>query len=114
MDAKFNVRKVEPIGQREALAFVDYSREAQLRGKRNGLEKILLPEYPPSPRGEALHHLRMDLGLSLREGIAVSGLAAVEYSGLEHGSFTLADPADWDRLEKALTEARAEKARFTR
>lgn len=44
-----------------------------------------LPTYPPSPEGEALRDLRVELGLGLREAARVLGLSALELANLERG-----------------------------
>ena len=100
--APFVLISVEQIGTRQGPAFV--TRESGC-----SLENVMIPVYPPSPRGERLFSRRIHrTEHTLREAARLFGLTAVELSGLEHGWYTLGSDAEWDRMEAALVAATEE------
>jgi hypothetical protein len=88
------LRRQQPIGTQQTLAFVC----------PGGLRPVDLPVYPPSPRGEALRALRVDLRIGLREAATAMGLSAVELGEIERGVSVPEEEASWAWLEAALRE----------
>jgi hypothetical protein len=86
---------VPPTCLRETHGFVT-------RGDGCGTERVTIPEYPPSPGGEALRTLRVKLGLSLRDAARALGVTAVEMSGVERGSYR---PESWAGAAALLQDA---------
>lgn len=88
------LRPIAPIGSHDAMVFLD-----------GRCRLVSTPEYPPSPRGQALRSARQDRDWSQREFAARAGIKASELSSLESGSAEPEDPAEWERL-MALCEVR--------
>lgn len=95
----FLVIRVESTGLRQTTALVCTARGCEV-------QPVTLDTYPPSPRGERLRALRVELGLGLREAARALGVKASELSGLEFGRARLADEAEWDRAEAMIREAK--------
>jgi hypothetical protein len=91
------VRKVEPCGTRTVYGHVNRGDQPHTWGP------IEVPAYPPSPNGDRLRARRVELGLGLRDAATRLGLAPVELSGLERGSYTT---DDWDAAFAALEAQR--------
>lgn len=96
---RFQLKKVEPTGVREGLAFVHRS-----GGGGCGPEVITSDTYPESPGGDLLREARKAAPVftSLGDGARRLGLRAEQLSGLEHGRYTFADPVDFETAAKIL------------
>lgn len=70
---------IAPIGTETVYCHQNTGDEPHLWGA------LELPTYPPSPEGEALQELRMQLGLGVRDAAHALGLSVVEYCNLERG-----------------------------
>jgi LmbE family N-acetylglucosaminyl deacetylase len=97
--ANWTFRKVEPTGSRTSQAMV--CRE----GGRGELELVTMSTYPPSPRGDRLHDLRVRRNLGLREAATMLGMSATRLSDLQAGRAVLGDESEWNTAEALLTEA---------
>lgn len=100
---KFEIKKVEPIGKRKGGAFVSRS------DGTSGYDILEFNVYPDAPGGEMLRSARVNRELrhhvTLRSGAARLGLTAEQLSGLEHGRYTFADSADFERAAAILMAA---------
>ncbi len=89
---------VAAIGTRTTGAFVNRGED-----RPGGYEQIVLHVYPPSPDGERMRALRVDLDLGLREASNALGIKPVDLSALERGSAR----CDWQEMELRLRATRA-------
>jgi hypothetical protein len=98
---RYAVVKVEPVGTHRAGGFRHH---ADGRVETSWDE----PTYPDDGGlGKALRDARVFGGkvvphTTLGAAARLLGIEVVEYSGLEHGRYTFADSADWDRAIAAL------------
>jgi len=90
---------VQPIGTQTAGAFVDGERNGHRFGEFQIRE---IPKYPPSPKGEQLRSLRLQIPYSLRQAANLLGIGVVQLSGLERGTHTYTKSEEWDRAFDAL------------
>lgn len=92
------------IGRRKTTAFVTID-------DRCGLREVELDVYPPSPGGEELRRRRV--GADGEQHITLGvlsrhlGISPATLSGLETGSRTLADAAEWDALFQEVADVRS-------
>ncbi len=103
MSDPLKIRKVEPIGKRRTVAFVD-RRSPDGEGLVGGLEQIELNVYPASPRGEELRDARVAADVSLGEAARAAGIRVSEWSGIETGHGY--EPEDWAEAFKAIEKAK--------
>lgn len=90
---------VPSSGTRKSHAFVDGERNGHRFGE---FREIEMPEYPPSPKGEELRKLRLQIPYSLRQAAAVLKVGVVQLSGLERGTITYTTNEEWDRVYAIL------------
>ena len=93
------VLPVEPIGHTPTAAFVECADRS-----KSGLRLVDWPEYPPSPRGDALRQARKAAGVTLGDAARRAGIRVSEWSGLELGSYTT-DAAGWAAVRLCIERA---------
>lgn len=93
------VTPVASTGNRTVNAFWDGVDEQG--NSVSGFGPVELPEYPPSPSGEALRKARVERLIGLRQLAPAAGLSPEELSALEHGKATTT-PDGWAALTLAL------------
>lgn len=89
------IRAVDPIGTRTAHGFA-------CRADGTVINEWTEKVYPPSPCGERLRRVRVDLGVGLRDAARVLELRADVLSALEVGRATFAKDESWAWCEAAL------------
>lgn len=101
------VLPVEPIGTNRSPAFVDWydEKSGTMKGE---FREVDMPAYPLSPCGEAMRHLRVLAGLSLRDAAKMFGISAVDLSSLERGSAKLSDEEWIAAFQMIRTNARGD------
>lgn len=94
-------RKVEPIGTRQVNGFACSPGEPV---QTTWTEAV----YPPSLQGDAIHLVRRERGISLREGAKALGLEPVELSDIEHGRRIFEYESDWRAAFALLASVKRE------
>ena len=98
---KLNLIPVTSLGKRETMAFVDgHDKNGEPWGDYRAVK---VDEYPPSPCGEALRHIRVMAGFGLGEASRLLEIRPVELSALERGSMMLS-PKQWIEVYQLLRD----------
>ncbi|SRR5258706_14950829 len=97
-----NVAKKAPVAFESSMALFK-------RATGCSFEPYDRPVYRRDPRGAALRVLRVELKVSFLMGADWLGISVVEMSGLERGSHTFVDDADWECAFAVLRTRAAEK-----
>lgn len=77
------------------------------RVRCSGFRMVAQNEYAPSPNGQRLRAIRVDIGRSLRDVSKAWDLSVVQVSALELGSMTLTDD-EWKRVFDDLRRMKKE------